>query len=179
MAAIFAADPTAMPRSMSRRLHCGRRRGPHRSPRRPRRRGTRSPPAAPSRGHASIPQACPATLGLKELRSAHLLDKARSPELAKNLPKTQFASAIAPDLQTQVLDLQPVPDGRGWNRTSDLPRVKRAVLRASRLDSTVGSVRGFKPSVNRTTILRRTNGGIDWPDAFLQETPAKRHKSPP
>src|SRR5262245_23831436 len=41
----------------------------------------------------------------------------------KNLPKTQCGSAISPDPQTQVPDLQPVPDGRGWDRTSDLPRV--------------------------------------------------------
>ena len=59
-----------------------------------------------------------------------------SAQLAKNLPKTNPASAIASDLQTQVPDLQAFPSGRGWDRTSYLPRVKRERM------GTVGDKRG-------------------------------------
>ena len=84
--------------------------------------------AAPGNGLSPDPAIAPLP-GADRLWDGTGTCRAADSQLAKNLPKTNRASSIAPDLQTRVLDLQALRDGRGWDRTSDLPRVKRALSR--------------------------------------------------
>src|SRR5262249_34231708 len=114
-----------------------------------------------------------------------------SSQLAKNLPKTQGASSIAPDLQTHTRVLQGFRDGRGWDRTSDLPRVNRPGFPRTTSTGTHGP-----PPTNRTSQpvarARRTTcadhppvaapgSPTGSPHKALEPTPhtVNAHKAPP